>query len=160
MELESLFGLPAHPLVVHAAVALLPLAAIATIITAAVPRSRQHYAPVALGLALVATLAVGLAQGSGEALEERVDETELVEEHTEQGETVLPWAIALTVVAAGVTVAPMVTRRYPKLSPTRVTAVLVIAALITGIGALWTVIDVGHSGAKATWDDLPAGAED
>jgi len=160
MELESLFGLPAHPLVVHAAVALLPLAAIATIITAAVPRSRRHYAPVALGLALVATLAVGLAQGSGEALEERVDETELVEEHTEQGETVLPWAIALTVVAAGVTVAPMVTRRYPKLSPTTVTAVLVIAALITGIGALWTVIDVGHSGAKATWDDLPAGAED
>jgi uncharacterized membrane protein len=157
MELDSLFGLPAHPLVVHAAVVLVPLAALATILTAAIPRSRRHYAPVALGLALVATIAVGLAQGSGESLEERVDETELVEEHAEQGETVLPWAIALTIVAAGVTAAPMVTRRSPKLSPMTVTAVLVVAALITGAGATWSVIDVGHSGAKATWDDLPAG---
>ena len=39
------------------------------------------------------------------------------------------------------------------------TAVLVVAATITGIGATWTVIDVGHSGAKATWDDLPAEEE-
>ncbi len=102
---------------------------------------------------------MGLAQGSGESLKERVDETELVEEHAEQGETVLPWAIALTIVAAGVTAAPYLARRYPNLSPTRVTAVLVVAATITGIGATWTVIDVGHSGAKATWDDLPAEEE-
>lgn len=156
MEIDSLFGLPAHPLVVHAAVVLLPLAAIATILTAAIPGSRRHYAPVALGLALVGTIAVGMAQGSGESLKERVDETELVEEHAEQGETVLPWAIALTIVAAGVTAAPYVARRYPNLSPTTMTAVLVVAALITGIGATWTVVDVGHSGAKATWDELPA----
>lgn len=160
MEIDSLFGLPAHPLVVHAAVVLLPLAVLGTILTAAIPRSRRHYAPVALGMALVATIAVGLAQGSGESLEERVDETELVEEHTGQGETVLPWAIALAIVAAGVTAAPYIARRHPDLSPTTVTAVLVIAALISGIGATWTVIDVGHSGAKATWDDLPAGEEE
>ncbi len=42
MEINSLFGLPAHPLVVHAAVVLLPLAAIATILTAAIPASRRH----------------------------------------------------------------------------------------------------------------------
>ena len=76
MELDQLWGLPAHPLVVHAAVVLLPLAAITTLLCAAVPRARRHYAPVALGLALVATLAVGLAQGSGEELEEQVDESE------------------------------------------------------------------------------------
>lgn len=160
MELESLFGLPAHPLVVHAAVVLLPLAALITILTAAVPRGRRHYAPVALGMALVATVAVGLAQGSGESLEERVDETELVEEHTEQGEQVLPWAIALAIAAAGVTAAPTAMRRYSALAPSRVTAVLVVAALITGLGATVTVIDVGHSGAKATWDGLPAEGND
>ena len=156
VEIEELFGLPAHPLVVHAAVVLLPLAAVATLVCAAVPRARRAYAPVALGVALVATAAVGLAQGSGEALEENVDETELVEEHTEEGESVLPWAIAVTVAAAAVTAVPAVTRRRPSLPGRTVTAVVVVLSLVAGAGATWTVIDVGHSGAKATWDDVSA----
>jgi hypothetical protein len=35
-----------------------------------------------------------------------------------------------------------------------VTAVVVALALVAGGGATWTVIDVGHSGAKATWDNV------
>jgi hypothetical protein len=71
-------------LVVHAVVVLLPLATITTLVCAAVPRARRHYAPVALALALAATLGMALSQRSGDALEEQVDEAELVEEHTEQ----------------------------------------------------------------------------
>jgi hypothetical protein len=37
MKLESLFGLPAHPLVVHIAVVLLPIAAVGILAVAAVP---------------------------------------------------------------------------------------------------------------------------
>lgn len=158
MELKELFGLPAHPLVVHAAVVLLPLAAIATLVCAAAPRLRRHYAPIALAMAVVATLAVGLAQGSGEELEDQVDETELVEEHTEQGERVLPWAIAVTVVAAAITAIPVLVRRRPTLSARTVTAAVVAVSLVAGAGATWTVTEVGHSGAKATWDDV--GTED
>lgn len=154
MEIEELFGLPAHPLVVHAAVVLLPLAAFTTLVCAAVPRARRHYAPVALGLALVATLAVGLSQGSGEELEDQVDETELVEAHTEQGERVLPWAIAVTVAAAAVTAIPAVAKRRPALLARAVTAAVVAVTLVAGAGATWTVAEVGHSGAKATWDDI------
>ena len=157
MEIKELFGLPAHPLVVHAAVVLLPLAAILTIVCAAMPRARRHYAPVALGLAVVATLAVGLAQGSGEELEEQVDETELVEEHTEHGELVLPWAIAVTVAAAAVAAVPLVERRRPTMPARTVTAVVIAVSLVAGAGATWTVVDVGHSGAKATWDDVGDG---
>lgn len=154
MEIEELFGLPAHPLVVHAAVVLLPLAAITTLVCAAVPRARRPYAPVALGLALAATLAVGLAQGSGEELEEKVDETELIEEHTEHGEQVLPWAIGVSVAAAAVTAIPLAERRRPSMPARTMTSAAVVVALIVGAGATWTVIDVGHSGAKATWDDV------
>ena len=82
MEFEKLWGLPAHPLVVHAAVVLLPLAIIATIVAAAAPKLRRYYGPVALGLAIAALLAIGLAQGSGEKLQDQVKETHLVEEHT------------------------------------------------------------------------------
>jgi hypothetical protein len=160
VEIESLFGLPAHPLVVHAAVVLLPLAALATLAAAVVPKARRAGALIALGLALVATISVGLAQGSGEALEERVDETQLVEAHTDSAEMVLPWAIALTIVAAGVAGSGLLQRRYPKLSATNVTAVLVLAALITGAGSVWAIGEVGHSGAKATWSNLPAGEQE
>jgi hypothetical protein len=154
MEIDTLFGLPAHPLVVHAAVVLLPIAAIGLIVVAAIPRSRKLYAPIVLGLALVATVAVGLAQQSGESLENDVKETELVEEHTEQGETVLPWAIAVTVMSALVAAEPYVRKRFDKPSPRVVTAVLVGASLIVGIGATYTVIEVGHSGAKSVWNDV------
>jgi hypothetical protein len=159
VEIEELFGLPAHPLVVHAAVVLLPLAAIATIVCAAIPRARRHYAPIALGVALAATIAVGLAQGSGEELEHKVDETRLVEEHTEQGQQVLPWAIAVTVAAAAVTAVPFIERRRPGLPGRTVTAVVLVVSLVAGVGATWTVGKVGHSGAKATWDDVDSQGE-
>ncbi|MCU0273712.1 MAG: hypothetical protein MUE34_10800 [Acidimicrobiales bacterium] len=164
MELETLFGLPAHPLVVHAAVVLLPLAAVATIVVALVPRARRHYAPVAFGLALAATVAVGLAQGSGEELEDRVDETALVEAHTEKGEQVLPWVVLTLLVSGAVVAAGPLQRRFgDKVKPAVVTGVLTAGALVAGIGATVTVIDVGHSGAKATWNDVqanPSGGDD
>jgi hypothetical protein len=156
VELKSLFGLPAHPLIVHAVVVLLPLASVGAIVTAVVPRSRRAYAPLVLALALASTLFVGFAQGSGENLKERVDETRLVEEHTEQGETVLPWAIALTIVAGAIVGADAFERSYPDVSRKALTSVLVVAALVTGVGATWTTMSVGHSGAKATWDDVSA----
>jgi hypothetical protein len=156
MDIDTVFGLPAHPLVVHAAVILLPLAAVGLVVVAATLRARRLYAPIVLGFALAATVAVGLAQQSGEALEDRVVETELVEEHTEQGETVLPWAIAVAAMSAVVTAEPFLRRRLGGLSTRTVTAVLLGASLIVAAGATWTVIDVGHSGATSVWSDAPS----
>ena len=152
--MDNLFGIPAHPLVVHAAVVLLPLAALGTLACALVPRWRSPYGPLVLAFAVAATVAVGLAQQSGESLADRVRESPLVERHTEQGESVLPWAVAVTAAAAAVTAAPWLHRRSPDAPPNAVTGVLVAIALVAGGGALWTVVEVGHSGAKATWHDV------
>ncbi len=154
MEIDTLFGLPAHPLIVHAAVVLLPIAAIGLIVVALVPKARRHYAPVVFALALVATVAVGLAQQSGESLEGQVEKTEQVEEHTAQGETVLPWAIAVTIVSAAVAAEPYLRDRLGKVSPKVVAGVLISASVIAGVGATWTVIEVGHSGATSVWSDV------
>jgi hypothetical protein len=153
VEIEELFGLPAHPLVVHAAVVLLPLAALGTVLCAAFPQARRRFASLTVGVALAATLAVGLAQGSGEALEERIEETALVEEHEEMGESVLPWSIGVSVMAMAVAAVPFLLRRRPAASRP-LTATLVVLALVAGTGATWTVIEVGHSGARATWDEI------
>ena len=127
----------------------------ATLVVALVPRARRHYAPLALAIALAALVFVALAQNSGEALEDRVDETALLEEHTDKGESVLPWAIATVIVSAAVTAAGVASRRWPRLDARTVTAALALAASAGAIGATWTVIDVGHSGAKSAWDDTP-----
>ena len=153
MEIDTLFGLPAHPLVVHAAVVLLPIAAIGLIIVAFIPKARRHYAPVNFVVALAATIAVGLAQQSGESLEGDVKKTEQVEEHADQGQTVLPWAIAVTIVSALVAAEPYLRGRLGKVSPKVATGGLIGASLIVGIGATWTVVEVGHSGATAVWHD-------
>lgn len=70
---------------------------------------------------------------------------------TEQGESILPRAVAVTVVAAAVTVASRLDRPRPDVRPTLVTTLLIVVALVAGTGATWSVVDVGHSGAKKTW---------
>ncbi len=158
MEINELFGLPAHPLLVHGAVVLVPLAALVLVLAALVPRMRRAGAPVALALSFVALVFVGLAQGSGEQLEERVVETELVEAHEEKGESVLPWAFGLTIVAGALSVVAFRSSKTPALASTGLAAVLAVASCGVAAGATYTVIDVGHSGAAAAWSDLPDAA--
>jgi hypothetical protein len=50
-------------------------------------------------LSVVMLISAPLATDAGEWLERRVNSTELVRTHTTSGDTMLPWAIALTVVA-------------------------------------------------------------
>lgn len=152
MEIDKLFGIPAHPLIVHGVVVLLPLAAIFALIAAAVPKLRRHWAPIALGLAVVSVGLVILSEGSGEQLERRVAETEAVEEHTEAAELVMPWALGLVLVAAGITAADRLGSKSEKLSPKAVTGAAVALAVLVGAGATASVISVGHSGAKSVWE--------
>ena len=65
----------------------------------------------------------------------------------------------MVVVAGAVVIEGPVRRRVPNLPSKAITAVLVVAALVSSTGAAWTVSQAGHSGAKATWGDLPTGRD-
>lgn len=65
-------GLPMHPLVVHAAVVLLPVTALLAIVVALVPRWSRSWGLLVPILAFVSTGAAFLAKESGEALARRV----------------------------------------------------------------------------------------
>lgn len=105
IEMDELFGLPAHPLLVHIPVVIIPLALLAAVL-ALWPRTRRHAALAAAALALVGAVGAVLAAGAGETLEDDVRETELVEEHVEQGDRVeLPaLAFGALAIAGAVTV--------------------------------------------------------
>jgi uncharacterized membrane protein len=83
--MDRIFGLPAHPLLVHIPVALIPLSALGAIVIAVSERWRRRIGWVVVGVAGFAAIASQLAVTSGEELEEAVDESELVHRHAELG---------------------------------------------------------------------------
>ena len=152
LELKTLFGLPAHPLVVHGAVVLVPLAALVTVLVVLVPRWRPTLAVVA-GLAVAAFVVVWLATGSGDALEHQVDKTELVHEHAEMGEQLLP----IVGIAGAATIGVAVIERLRRRGRSVATGVVVVLSVLAVGGAVVETVQVvrtGHAGARATWDDL------
>ena len=165
MELESLFGLPAHPLLVHAAVVLVPLAAIGTIAIALWGAARHRIGWIVVVLGFSAFAFALLAQSSGEPLEEQVDESELVEEHAEAGDS-MPWlALPIPILATGVMVLDRKRLKDEAAGAARPAwmgpAVIVVSAAAVLASLLGTVriAQVGHSGAKATWEDVGEGGE-
>ena len=184
MEIQTLGGLPAHPLFVHLPVVLVPLATVGALLMCIRPSWRRIYGIPTAVLAVVAAVAAQLAIGSGEALEEMVPESRLVETHSQIAEQARPFIFlfALVVIAAVVVDhlarrraagnAPAgdpaaetpaagdtltVTRTHPPaVRSSLATAALVLSIVGVLLGGVSTVqvYRTGHSGAKATWNDV------
>jgi len=159
MEIESLLGLPAHPLLVHAAVVLVPLAALALAIVGWKPAWRKHYAfPVAL-LAVAGAVFAFLAKSSGEPLEDQVKRAAQSAgvqahfgEHAEQGDTAFVFALIFAFAATAVWAVDRFGDRWrlPKWAP----LVTYCVAMLPAILALATMFVAGHSGAELVWKDV------
>ncbi len=146
LPLDTVFGLPVHVLVVHAAVVLLPLVSIGAILVALLPRFSQRFAVLVVVIAWVAVPAAFLAKGSGEQLAERVG---LPQPHAELGESLPPFALAL---AVALLVFWLFDRGIPgnRGRPWWLKGLAVVVILVAVLTTWWT-IRVGHSGAEATW---------
>jgi uncharacterized membrane protein len=161
VDIKTLFGLPAHPLIVHVPVVLLPLAAVGAVLAVAFARLRRPFGWTVVALTGVSTVFAKLAEGSGQALLRSVRESAALTHHTELGDSM--WLFAGFAFAGAL--AFMLWDRYvggqPKAvgaavrtSPRRwVAIVLAVVMVLSGAVATARVIQVGHSGAKATWED-------
>lgn len=142
-DLFLAFGnLPLHPLAVHFAVALFPIAVLVFMLVLAFKKIRERYLGASL-IALLATLPlVFIAQQSGESLSEVLYEPM---PHSEYGEQLMPLALALAAVAA-------LTWFSIKKGWKRVfSQVLAVAVMPLGVASLAMTFVVGHSGAEAVW---------
>lgn len=146
-------GLPLHVLLVHLTVIVVPLAALATVFAAAWPAARRRLGVVTPIIALVALIAVPITVSAGEWLEVRVGATPLVAAHAALGRTLLPWAVAVFIVA----VLQWAWFRFgaPRMPEKRwrlvVALVLAAAVAVTAVGSVLTVVQIGESGARAVW---------
>lgn len=93
-------GLPAHVLLIHLTVVALPTAALATVLSAAWPAARRRLGIGTPLIALLALICVPITVSAGEWLAARIGKTPAIEHHEHLGHELLPWAIALFVVAA------------------------------------------------------------
>lgn len=168
-------GLPAHILLVHAVIALIPLSALLLMLTAWWPAARRRltlFAVVTAGLALAS---VPITTDAGDWLEHHLPRTPELRIHTALGDYMLPWAIALFVITASVAAREFLrTRRSsnppdisasdsPHVAHSRpatgsdgiggrpLTIALAIMALIVAAGSTATVYRIGDSGARAAW---------
>ncbi|MEU4085189.1 DUF2231 domain-containing protein [Streptomyces aureus] len=151
-------GLPAHVLLVHFVVVLVPLTALALVVCAIWPAAARRLGLVLPLLALVTLLSVPLTSNAGEWLEGHVADNALVRRHAELGDGLLPWAGGLFVLAAVLwwkvgrtpATAASETPRRPG-TPVRVAAA--VLSLVVAAGAVVDVYRIGDSGAKAAWHD-------
>jgi hypothetical protein len=152
-------GLPVHVLVVHAVVVLVPLSALVVLLAVFWPHARARLGVVSPLLALGALATVPVAVQAGQWLEQRVPTSALVREHTDLGGTLLPWVVALAVVAvvvwwldgAGGLRGSRGAGRWQLETPAVRVAVGVLAVVVAA-GAVVTVVRVGESGSRAVWD--------
>lgn len=162
MELENLFGLPAHPLLVHLPVIFVPMAGLIALVFAWRTTWLDRFGWVLVAVSGIGAVGAVLAAGSGEALEERVRESAMLEEHAELGERAR--LVALVFFAIVLVVVFVRTRSKRKAdSPdaisawvrTRMGAVVLAAALVvSSVGAIYTMIEAGHQGARTTWHEV------
>ncbi len=150
-------GLPLHPLLVHVVVVLGPLTAIAVLLHAFWPAARRRLGFVTPLAALVLLVITPITTEAGEALESVVAPTPAVIEHAELGMTLLPWTVAIFVVALALYVAHRFVlrgrlgERMPSAGRWSLTSLLWAAALVAAGGYLVDVIRIGDAGARAGW---------
>jgi hypothetical protein len=167
-------GLPAHILLVHAVVVLVPLTSLVLLLVALWPAARPRLAVVGAILGVVTLVSVPLTTDAGEWLERRLPSTPLLRAHTELGDYLLPWVIGLAVLglalggreilavrqaraaarAEGPGAAVATHARRPRTSApggTVVTVVLAVLVVIVAVGSVTTTYRIGDSGAQAAW---------
>lgn len=156
-------GLPAHVLFVHAAVVLVPLAALLLVLCVLWPAAQRRLGAVTPVVAFVALVTVPLTSHSGEWLEHRIGHDPLVRAHAELGDQLLLWAAATFLLSMlwwathsirARTWLTARTERFDVVAANRaVAAVLAVVALAVSVGSVVQVYRIGDSGAKAAWQD-------
>jgi hypothetical protein len=157
-------GIPLHPLVVHAVVVLLPLAALGAVVIAVRRSWRRTFGIPVLLVAIAGVAAVPMATATGSQLYAALGvQNPVIEVHMQRASWLLPVALAFLVVLGGAVLTELAAVRAevgahaaPAATPTRyrVATGLSVLAALTGLAATAIVVLVGHAGSTAVWQGI------
>jgi len=161
--LHEINGLPAHVLLIHVVIVLVPAAAVMLVASAVWPAARAKLGFLTPAVAAVALVFVPITTNAGHWFQSHLPnhfgDTAGVRHHAALGNQLLPWAIGIFVLAAAVWV---LGRRFaygwrvadgPDRTALPVWAVAAVAVLAVGIsvGGVVQLYRIGDSGAKSVW---------
>lgn len=159
-EIETLNGLPAHPLLVHLPVVVIPLALGGAVLALAIGRWRSWLAPLTAAFAALGLVGVQLAVMSGEGLEELTGEggEAAIERHAELAEQARPLVLLFVLAAGGAALLVHLLRREgdpPARAATlrKLLAPVLALSVLTGVLSTVWIYRTGHSGAESVWKD-------
>ena len=146
--MEELFGLPAHPLLIHFPIVAIPTFAVLALVMLLRPRFRDTYGKVIIGFGFITAVATVLAAQSGQALLDTYGEVDFVDKHKELGETLRLFVVGLSVAIVGLYVAIKRSSSSGRDALSLVASVVVASLAILSL--VWTV-RTGHEGASSVW---------
>ncbi|MEU9836711.1 hypothetical protein AB0D67_34680 [Streptosporangium sp. NPDC048047] len=171
---DEILGLPAHPLLVHAAVIAVPVLAVLAVVYGLAPRTRTALGWAVAGLAVIAPAAAFVAKESGESLEHRRFASATgplarrIAEHEEFADPLLIAAFALG--ALSLVLLYLVRRGGNagdgghrdgdgdgdgghRVGGRAVTTSVAVLTAVVAVVAGYYAVRAGHSGAVAVWGD-------
>jgi hypothetical protein len=146
-------GLPAHVLLVHAVVILVPVAAL-LLVAQAWSRPVRRWAGIGGPLlCLGAVVLVPITTSAGEWFRDHMNPdvaaSAAVRRHAELGDQLLPWVVALFVLS--VAVWWLGRRSTAGLSAPLISVVVAALATVAAAGSIYSTVRIGDSGAQAVW---------
>jgi hypothetical protein len=148
-------GLPSHVLLVHFIVVLAPLTALLAILCAVWPAARRRLVWLVLGLAVVNAALTPITTQAGEWLEHRIGRSPRLHTHTELGDTMLYFSIALLVATILLVLLHVRASRAGSMNTVAAVAVAVVV-IVASVATTVQVYRIGDSGAQAAWADTAA----
>ena len=142
-------GLPAHALLVHVVVVVLPLAAVAAVLVSIWPAAQRKLTFLVPLAAVAGLLAVPITTAAGHDLAASLGNPAFIDRHRELGLQVLPWAAAL----AATTTAQWLYLRGRRPGRDNTSVALAALVIVSAVGTAVIVALTGDAGARAVWGD-------
>jgi hypothetical protein len=150
-----LFGLPLHPLLVHAVVILTPLTALAVALAALWPAARRRLGLATPIAAAIVAILVPVTVLAGLDLAAKVGSTPAIQRHEALGLLLIPWSVALLLAAVAVHLRERIMTRIRRRSvAAAVSATIAVFAVACAIGVTVVVVLTGEAGARAVWGGI------
>jgi hypothetical protein len=152
--LDTVNGLPAHPLLAHVVAIFVPLTALGAVLVVLWPAARRRVSGASLFVAVGTLIAIPVTTTAGDWLRQRVMDSEILRRHAALGGQLVFWFALLTIamVSWWALHTPLFANEVVTLSPVvRRTAIAIAGAatLLLAVVSTWSVVQIGHSGAEA-----------
>lgn len=152
--MQKIFGLPAHPLMVHLPIVLIPVVSIAAMLLAMRREWRGRFGLALIAASAVSCVAIFVAKQSGEELFALMNQAPDIAHHESLADTTLMFTLALFVsIVAMVFFHRRGTAKKRSRLAVGLSAVTIVLAVLATVGTIQT----GHEGAKLSWQKVASG---